>query len=351
VLRAAKGVGVYTKSSIMLGLGETDEEVEECLLDLYDCGVDIVTLGQYLQPTPRHLEVVEFVTPEKFEHWRQFGEDVVGFRCALLAHTGAGMHGQEAGRKRAALLWAVAAAVQVAFALTHDYSAYKNTAAVYKHARLQSMMVPMMPPAAMQSVAMWPVSGSVHEPHARSVRRMEPHVHWCTECDCMAGSALRARRAVSGSVHEPHVHCMRDAQGLHTTHEHEHCAPCDQSAWHAVLCLYCKLCSACISSCALRVQVCGIWAAGEVILQSWRVLCRGDDPKGPPGGRAVAVGIALLRSNCCHAALHAASAAATARQAHCMQHSGLHAATMQPLTSVFGSNCLQPLRNCHEVAQ
>lgn len=45
-------------------------------------GVDILTFGQYLQPTPKHLEVTEFVTPEKFEHWRRYGEEVIGFRCA-----------------------------------------------------------------------------------------------------------------------------------------------------------------------------------------------------------------------------------------------------------------------------
>ena len=43
-------------------------------------GVDIVTFGQYLQPTPKHLAVKEMVTPEKFEHWRKYGEDVIGFR-------------------------------------------------------------------------------------------------------------------------------------------------------------------------------------------------------------------------------------------------------------------------------
>lgn len=80
VLRAAKGCGVYTKSSIMLGLGETDDEVIDTMYDLRDAGVDILTLGQYLQPTPHHLPVAEFVTPEKFEHWRKYGEEVVGFR-------------------------------------------------------------------------------------------------------------------------------------------------------------------------------------------------------------------------------------------------------------------------------
>lgn len=69
VLRAAKECGVYTKSSIMLGLGETDDQIIDTMYDLRDAGVDILTLGQYLQPTPNHLPVSEFVTPEKFEHW------------------------------------------------------------------------------------------------------------------------------------------------------------------------------------------------------------------------------------------------------------------------------------------
>ena len=80
VLAAAKSTGVYTKSSIMLGLGETDAEIEATLKDLKAAGVDIVTFGQYLQPTPRHLTVEEYVTPAKFDHWRDYGQDVVGFR-------------------------------------------------------------------------------------------------------------------------------------------------------------------------------------------------------------------------------------------------------------------------------
>ena len=47
-------------------------------------GVDILTFGQYLQPTPTHLEVTDYVTPEAFERWRRYGEDVVGFRCARV---------------------------------------------------------------------------------------------------------------------------------------------------------------------------------------------------------------------------------------------------------------------------
>ena len=80
VLRAAKTCGVYTKSSIMLGLGETDDQIIDTLYDLRDAGVDIVTFGQYLQPTPQHLPVTAFITPEKFEYWRKFGEEEVGFR-------------------------------------------------------------------------------------------------------------------------------------------------------------------------------------------------------------------------------------------------------------------------------
>jgi lipoyl synthase len=62
----AKGGGIYTKSGMMLGLGEREEEVWTALDDLRAAGCDILTLGQYLQPTLKHLPVVEFVTPEAF---------------------------------------------------------------------------------------------------------------------------------------------------------------------------------------------------------------------------------------------------------------------------------------------
>jgi lipoic acid synthetase len=70
VLRKVKerrGDSVYTKSGIMLGLGETDEEVLTAMSDLRSVGCDILTLGQYLQPTLKHLPVAEYVTPEKFD--------------------------------------------------------------------------------------------------------------------------------------------------------------------------------------------------------------------------------------------------------------------------------------------
>jgi lipoic acid synthetase len=79
VLRELKELspGTLTKSSIMLGLGESREELEEALSDLREVQVDLLTLGQYLQPSPRHLEVVEFVKPETFEELQtlalQFG--------------------------------------------------------------------------------------------------------------------------------------------------------------------------------------------------------------------------------------------------------------------------------------
>lgn len=71
--------GVITKTSIMLGLGETDDELKEAMDDLRDIDVDILTLGQYLQPTPLHLTVKEYVTPEKFAFWKEYGE-AIGFR-------------------------------------------------------------------------------------------------------------------------------------------------------------------------------------------------------------------------------------------------------------------------------
>lgn len=71
--------GMITKTSIMLGLGETDDELMEAMADLRAIDVDILTLGQYLQPTPLHLTVKEYVTPEKFAFWKEYGE-AIGFR-------------------------------------------------------------------------------------------------------------------------------------------------------------------------------------------------------------------------------------------------------------------------------
>ncbi|MCX7800634.1 MAG: lipoyl synthase [Fimbriimonadales bacterium] len=86
VLRTVKELdpGIYTKSGMMLGLGETHEEVVETLRDLKDAGVDAVTIGQYLRPTMRHLPVVEFVTPERFKEYERIGEEM-GFAFVASA--------------------------------------------------------------------------------------------------------------------------------------------------------------------------------------------------------------------------------------------------------------------------
>ena len=70
---------VYSKSGLMVGLGETDAEVIEVLEDLRRHRVDIVTIGQYLSPSPKHLPVDRFVTPEQFEYFRSIGETELGF--------------------------------------------------------------------------------------------------------------------------------------------------------------------------------------------------------------------------------------------------------------------------------
>jgi len=77
--RDASSGGLRVKSSLMLGLGEKDDELLEVMGQLREAGVDILTLGQYLQPTRRHLPVARFVTPEAFEAFRKAGIEM-GFR-------------------------------------------------------------------------------------------------------------------------------------------------------------------------------------------------------------------------------------------------------------------------------
>jgi lipoic acid synthetase len=72
LLRRLKQAGLKTKSGVMLGLGETEDEILETIEDLAGVGVDVLTLGQYLQPTPKHLPVAKFITPEKFAEYREF---------------------------------------------------------------------------------------------------------------------------------------------------------------------------------------------------------------------------------------------------------------------------------------
>lgn len=81
VLESAKKAkpGLLTKTSVMLGLGETDEEILQTMKDLRAINVDFLTLGQYMRPTKRHMKVHEYVTPEKFDYWAKVGEEL-GFK-------------------------------------------------------------------------------------------------------------------------------------------------------------------------------------------------------------------------------------------------------------------------------
>jgi len=78
-VKAKRGDGVYTKSGLMLGLGETENELFSAMEDLRRVGCDMLTLGQYLQPTLKHLPVTEFVAPGKFVEYKQAAERI-GFR-------------------------------------------------------------------------------------------------------------------------------------------------------------------------------------------------------------------------------------------------------------------------------
>jgi lipoic acid synthetase len=80
VLKYLKDQGITrTKSGIMLGLGETEDEVIQTLQDLKSVNLDIVTIGQYLQPSKKHLPVKQFITPEQFKKYENIGLEL-GFR-------------------------------------------------------------------------------------------------------------------------------------------------------------------------------------------------------------------------------------------------------------------------------
>jgi len=78
VLARAKDAGLVTKSSIIVGMGETDDEVVATMADLRGVGVDIVTIGQYLRPTGNHLPVARWVVPATFAEWKRIGEEELG---------------------------------------------------------------------------------------------------------------------------------------------------------------------------------------------------------------------------------------------------------------------------------
>jgi lipoic acid synthetase len=76
VLEHAKSRGFITKSGIMLGIGETEDEIKTVLKDMRDVGVDILTIGQYLQPSPKHEPVDRWVTPEEFQRWKDYALEI-----------------------------------------------------------------------------------------------------------------------------------------------------------------------------------------------------------------------------------------------------------------------------------
>ncbi|MEM0287349.1 MAG: lipoyl synthase [Nitrososphaerota archaeon] len=81
VLRNVKKLdrNIYTKSSIMVGLGETEEEIQLAMMHLRQADVDFLTIGQYLRPSPRHLAVKEYLSPSKFDYYKRLGEEM-GFK-------------------------------------------------------------------------------------------------------------------------------------------------------------------------------------------------------------------------------------------------------------------------------
>lgn len=86
---------VYTKSGIMVGLGETDAEVREVMQDLRKVDCDILTIGQYLQPTQKHLKVDNFVTPEQFAAWQEFGESIGFLQVVASPLTRSSYHAEQ----------------------------------------------------------------------------------------------------------------------------------------------------------------------------------------------------------------------------------------------------------------
>jgi lipoyl synthase len=86
---------VYTKSGIMVGLGETDAEVRQVMEDLRRVDCDILTIGQYLQPSTKHLEVKEFVTPPQFQAWQEFGESIGFLQVVSTPLTRSSYHAEQ----------------------------------------------------------------------------------------------------------------------------------------------------------------------------------------------------------------------------------------------------------------
>jgi len=85
----------YTKSGIMVGLGETDAEIRQVMQDLRAVDCDILTIGQYLQPSQKHLKVDEFIRPEQFTGWKTFGEELGFLQVVSSPLTRSSYHAEE----------------------------------------------------------------------------------------------------------------------------------------------------------------------------------------------------------------------------------------------------------------
>jgi len=104
VLGRSAAAGLVTKSGIIVGMGETREEVEMTLLDLASVGVQIVTIGQYLRPTSHHLPVARWVEPAEFVHFKQFGESIGLSHVESSPLTRSSYHAKQAQRSSQPLL-------------------------------------------------------------------------------------------------------------------------------------------------------------------------------------------------------------------------------------------------------
>jgi lipoyl synthase len=76
VITAAREAGLVTKSNLILGMGETDEEIREALLDLHDAGCELITITQYLRPSPRHHPIDRWVEPAEFDAWAEVATEI-----------------------------------------------------------------------------------------------------------------------------------------------------------------------------------------------------------------------------------------------------------------------------------
>jgi lipoyl synthase len=100
LLRRARAIApwVFTKSGVMVGLGETAAEIEQTMADLRGVDCDIVTIGQYLQPTPKHLPVQTFITPEQFALWHNSGRAMGFLQVVSSPLTRSSYHAEEVQR-------------------------------------------------------------------------------------------------------------------------------------------------------------------------------------------------------------------------------------------------------------